>query len=75
MFIALEAAPENSTNQMTSKDDECRCFQCEVSLKKSAIRSHVGGHILRARRNVHEELKSHVSQIQAAACSTVPLRP
>lgn len=36
--------------------DGLRCYQCGKKLKKGEARNHVGAHILKAMRGVHENL-------------------
>jgi len=38
----------------SSKAGHLKCHQCGINVEQDKIRSHVGGHILRAKLNVHE---------------------
>jgi len=52
-FVAVQADPSVAAKS-SSKAGHLKCHQCGINVEQEKIRSHVGGHILQAKFNVHE---------------------
>ena len=55
-FKAEEATLEIQAN-IDAMNDKFRCFQCLSEMSPRFARSHVGEHLMKAKRDVKEELK------------------
>lgn len=65
MFVSSEA-----TQILHSARDRANakfvCYQCLASMPRNKARAHVGGHILKAIRGIHEDLKGTPVSLMAA---------
>ena len=46
-------------SQSAPQSQKVRCYQCLMYVEPSQMRDHVGRHILKAMRQVHEEIKGN----------------
>lgn len=55
-FVSVEGSATVANTAETSGTEGVQCYQCGKKLKKGEARNHVGGHILKAMRGLHENL-------------------
>ncbi|KAI0804565.1 hypothetical protein BC629DRAFT_1713564 [Irpex lacteus] len=55
-FVSVEGSATIANAAGNAGSEGTQCYQCGKKLKKGEARNHVGGHILKAMRGVHENL-------------------